>query len=388
MGSSGPLNVIVVWTGYRPGPWVLRALKAAGHRPIGVSPDPAGGRSTACLRPLRCPSPSTSPDGFLASLETLCRERGAHAVLPLSENAVEVLAERVEEGLAGAVIVGPDAGQYVALCDKTALRDTVAAAGLESPAGVTVGREGPTGPWPSFPSIVKLRATAMGDSAIEVLVVHDERGRAAAVEAILSAGHEAVVQERVIGTHWTVHAVRGADGRFAAVLGRIERTFPRGAGMPSVISVLAREGPAIDAARRVLDQVDYRGLANVQLFERADGLFVVHDVNLRPPAPVALSIRAGLNLPALAVEATVGREWAAPRAPLRPFAYISRFDEMKGLVNDVCVRGPMTALRRAARVHGRGRRLVDPPLRDPLWLARVPRGVARRARAQIAPARR
>ena len=81
MGSPGPLNVIVVWTGHRPGPWGLRALKAAG---------------------------------------------------------------------------------------------------LESPAGVTVGREGPTGPWPSFPSIVKLRESAMGASDIEVVVVRDERERAAA----------------------------------------------------------------------------------------------------------------------------------------------------------------------------------------------------------------
>ena len=158
--------------------------------------------------------------------------------------------------------------------------------------------------------------------------------------------------------------------------------------MPSVISVPAREGPAIDAARRVLDQVDYRGLANVQLFERGDGLFVVHDVNLRPPAPVALSITAGLNLPALAVEAVLGQEWAtATRAADAVRVRLTVRRDEGAARRRLRERGD-GGLRRGARVRGRGRRLVDPPLRDPLWLARVPRAAARRARARIARAER
>ncbi len=378
--------MIVVWTGYRPGPWTLRALRAAGHNAIGVSPDAAGGRSLACLRPLRCPSPSTSPAGFLAGLERLCRARRADAVLPLSENAVEVLAEGADGRLADAVVVGPDARGYRALCDKAELGGTLAGAGLESPAGVTVGRDGPSGPWPSLPSIVKLRATAMGDAAIEVALVNDDRERATAVATILSAGHEAVVQERVVGTHWTVHSVRGADGRFAAVLGLIERTFPRAVGMPSVIRVVGRAGPPIEAARRLLDHVDHRGLANVQMFERGSR-FVVHDVNLRPPATVGLSISAGLNLPALAVDAVLGREWAPPSAPLRPFTYVARLDEAKALLDVARGDGPMAALRAGVNGRVRGRRVVDPLWRDPLWIGKLPRAVTRRVASRLAPAK-
>lgn len=172
-------------------------------------------------------------------------------------------------------------------------------------------------------------------------------------------------------------AARVRDGRFAAVLGRIERTFPRAAGMPSVIRVLAREGPPVDVARRLLDHVDYRGLANVQLFER-EGRLLVHDVNLRPPAPVALSIAGGLNLPALAVAAVLERPWEPPRTRLAPFTYVSRFDELQGLGADARGRGPVAAVR--SRAPGLGRRLVDPPLRDPLWRERVPRRIAKRVR--------
>lgn len=333
----------------------------------------------ACLRPLRCPSPAADPAGFLAALDSVSRAREADAVLPLSENAVEVLAG-VGRRLGGAVVVGPDAAGYRALCDKGELGRTLAAAGLEGPAGVTVGPTGPSGRWPALPSVVKLRETAMGAAAIEVEVVADAAARDAAVGTILAAGHEAVVQERVTGVHWTVHAVRGGDGRFAAVLGRIERTFPRPGGMPSVIRVLAREGPAVEVARRLLDHVDYRGLANVQLFE-SGGRFLVHDVNTRPPAPVALSIAAGLNLPALGVAAALERPWAPPTAPLSPFTYVSRFDELQGRFEDAHGAG-VRALARGRVPRARGR-LVDPPLSDPLWLASVPRALGKRVRGRL-----
>ena len=123
----------------------------------------------------------------------------------------------------------------------------------------------------------------------------------------------------------------------------------------------------------------------MQLFER-DGRFLVHDVNVRPPAPVALSIRAGLNLPALALEAALGRPWEPPRAPLRPFTYISRFDEMKGWKEDVRTLGVMAAARGGARHRGpgEGRTLVDPPWRDPLWIGQLARVVVRRLSSNLA----
>jgi carbamoyl-phosphate synthase large subunit len=379
LGSPRASTVIVVWVGYRAGPWVLRALRTAGHRAVGVHTEPHGGRSTACLRPLRCPSPAADPEGFLAALDHLCRACAADAVLPLSENAVEILAGTGGR-VGGAVVVGPDAARYRALCDKEELGRTLAAAGLEGPVGVSVGPAGPSGPWPALPSVVKLRESAMGGSAIEVEVASDAETRDAAVRSILTAGHEAVVQERVTGVHWTVHAVRGGDGRFAAVLGGIVRTFPRAAGIPSVIRVVAREGPAVDVTRRLLEHVDYRGLANVQLFE-CEGRFLVHDVNTRPPAPVALSIAAGLNLPALAVAAVLDRPWAPPTAPLSPFTYVSRFDELRGWLEDVRGDGALAFVRR--RVPRGGGRLVDPPLRDPLWLERVPRALVKRTRRRL-----
>lgn len=364
------LTVVVVWTGYRPGPWTLRSLRDAGHRTVALHPSSRGGRSVACPKPMRCPSPADDPDGFLAALDRVCWATSADAVLPLDEAAVQLLAHRVDGRVSGARVVGPTAGQYRMLCDKEELARTAERAGAGSPASVTVGRDGPRGPWPSLPSVVKPRETAMGPS-LAVTVVADVGARAAATREILRHGEEAVVQERLVGPHWTVHAVRDGEGRFAAILGRIIRTHPRDAGIPSTIRVVAREGPPVDAARRLLEVADYRGLANVQLFEQG-GRMLIHDVNLRPPAPVALSILSGLSMPAFGTQAALGLPWPIPTGPVAPLLYLSLFEELRN-VRDEGLRQVIAGLRGR---HLRGiardlvarRVLIDPPLRDPFWI--------------------
>jgi hypothetical protein len=228
--------------------------------------------------------------------------------------------------------------------------------------------------------VVKPRESAMG-SSLAVKVVADGAERAAAIEEILREGGEAVVQERLAGDHWSVHAVRDGEGRFAAVLARIIHTHPRDAGIPSMMRVVAREGAPVDAARRLLEVADYRGLANVQLFQQGDRM-LIHDVNLRPPAPVALSIRRGLAMPALGTQAALGLPWAIPTGPVRPLLYISRFDELRNLRDDDLRQ--VAARMRGPRLRGlgadlvRGRVLMDPPLWDPFWIpTRASRAVHR-----------
>ncbi len=336
------------------------------------------------MRPHRCPSPIGDPDGFLAALERTCATTSADAVLPLDESAVQLLAHHPDR-VAGARVVGPNAEQYRMLCDKEELARTVARAGADSPASVTVGPDGPRGSWPSLPSVVKPRETALGP-ALAVSVVQDVAARTRALDEILSHGYEAVVQEQLVGTHWTVHAVRDGEGRFAAILGRIIRTHPLDAGIPSMIRVVARGGAPVEAARHLLDEADYRGLANVQLFEQ-EGRMLIHDVNLRPPAPVALSMLSGLSLPALGTQAALGLSWRVPTGPAAPLLYISRFHETRNVM-DTGVRATLADLRPRhltglVRDAGARRVLIDPPLRDPFWIPQRMPGLARRLRHSV-----
>jgi predicted ATP-grasp superfamily ATP-dependent carboligase len=74
------------------------------------------------------------------------------------------------------------------------------------------------------------------------------------------------------------------------------------------VQVVRRDAPGqlVGLAERLVRAVGYSGPGSVQFIER-DGHFFVHDVNLRLPATVALTIAAGLDLPRLSVDAALGR---------------------------------------------------------------------------------
>lgn len=358
------LTVVVIWTGYRAGPWALRALRAAGHRVVALHPvDQGRGRSTACLRPGSCPSPSEDPQAFVDAVSHACRRAGADALMPLDEDAVGLLAGRRDD-LPGVVLVGPDAAQYAALCDKAALAASARSVGLEAPAAARVGPEGRDGDWPGLPCVVKPRRSSMEGADVPAVVRADDPGnRDEAVRRVIAAGGEAVVEEFLTGTHWTIHVVRGGDGTVAAYASRVMRTWPRGAGMPSVMEGVGDVPELTAAAGRLLAAVGFRGPANVQLFAR-DGRLHVHDVNLRLPSSVAIALRGGLDLPALGLAAALGRPWAPPRA-LRPVRYVSLVDELRALWAGPREgrRAALATLRAAAGADG-----LDPPPRDPLWI--------------------
>jgi biotin carboxylase len=361
----GSPTIVVLWTGYRAGPWACRSLRAAGWRVVGVHPaDEGRGRSTACPNPRPCPSPSAEPEALLAALAEICRAEDAIAVLPVNEEPLRLMAETGPD-LGPTVVVGPDARQFAAVCDKGRLAETAAAAGVGRPATVTVGPDGPEGGWPPLPSVVKVRTSSPDEPGGFPATVRDERERAHAVSLLVEAGVDAVVEELQTGAHWTVHCVRGEGGRFAAVAARILRSFPRRVGMPSLFETDGGSPAAVEAAQRMLDAIDYRGPANVQFFE-GDGQMLVHDVNLRVPASVALAMAAGLDVPALGVDAALGRPLELPAGLSRPVRYVSLVDELRGMRSEAGPR-PRTVVRELVGAAVSRDAVLDPPLTDPLW---------------------
>jgi hypothetical protein len=287
-------------------------------------------------------------------------------VLPVSEDATRLLALRAPD-LGGAVVAGPTAAQYAALCDKAALGETAARAGVGSPARAVAGAGGAS---PALPSIVKARSAEPVPDALDHPVVAPTAGaRHAALARLLDAGVGAVVEELVEGPHWSVTCVRDAEGGVASVVARIVRTFPREAGMPSLLVVAGDAEPASAAAGRLLASVGYRGPANLQMLER-DGEMLVHDANLRIPATVAMAMAAGVDVPALAVEAALGgRVPSRPRPGAAGLRYLSLVDELRAGGSPRELAG--AALSRRA--------VLDPPPRDPLWVPARALAAARRA---------
>ena len=352
--DTGRPPVLVVQVGWRTGPPASRSLVEAGFPVVGGHEHARLiGRTRYCPTLVRYPPPGRDPDGFLDAIRLICERYGVRAVLPLDDDAVDVLARH---GLpAGTTLVGPTASQLRALGDKWHLGETAELAGLSVPRRALVNRDGRQGDWPALPSLVKPRATSVATAHLarrKPTIVGTAATRDRAVGHLLQEGVEVLVEEQIRGRAWRVHFVRAAAGVALLTL-RSERRFPLHTGQSSVQTVA--RGDATDQlavrASRLLELVDYRGPGSIQAFEQ-DGDLVVHDVNLRLPITVAVTIRAGLDMPRLAVETALGEPLRTPTR-LVPATYVG-LDEVRHLVASVRGRDGATPARRIAADLWRG----------------------------------
>lgn len=381
-------GVLVLWVGHRPGPWACRSLERQGYRVIRAHPQGAsGGRTPACMSPLRYSPPTEDRGGFLRFVADTCRRERPAVVLPFDEDIVRVLAESPPD-LGGAVLAGPDEAQYRALCDKGRLAETARLAGVDHPHTVEVGDGGPAADLPPAPCIVKPRISGSSGLWEKPVLARTRAERDAAVAGLLAAGIPALVQERLGGRRWVGHCVRGPTSfDFLGFL--VDRDYPRSAGPASVMHTREVPRAVVDGTRRLLDLVGYRGSCSLSFIER-DGRFAVHDVNLRLGATVEASIRSGFDIPGRTVEAVLGRP-APPLPALAPTRYVRVDGEFRELVRALRRRGDESPARLAAWIgHGlvSRRTVLDPSPFDPSWgsglvAKRVVRaaGRARRRRA-------
>lgn len=256
--GAGP-GVLVVPSDFRAGPWACRSLARAGYRVVGaqVGGRLAGGRSLACPRPLRHPSALGDPDAFVASLRAMVRERAIDAVLPTSEDVVRVLAGA--GGDLGAVVVGPDAAQYARLCDKGALAEAAAEAGVDHPASRIVGPGGSSGPAVPLPCVVKPRIS--GEDAHGVAVAATVRTAAemeAAIASLVAQGRDALVQQLLEGPRWVGHSV-GLGERFRFIAFRAITDYPRRSGPGSFLRTADAPAGVREATERLAALVGYEG---------------------------------------------------------------------------------------------------------------------------------
>lgn len=259
----------------------------------------------------RYPDAARRPDDFLQAITEIVRRERVAAVLAGDD---EVIARLLAfNPLSGTVVLGPTADQYRQLCDKGGLRETARAASVASPASAVVDAAGRCQEWPPLPVVVKPTATNLQLLGWSVGIVDTPERRDALVRQIIETTGTAIVEEQVSGESWRVYFVSNEDTtRFLAI--RTLRSYPRAAGSSSV-SVTVRQAPSalLEATSALVAAVSYRGPGSAQFIVR-DGVPYVHDVNLRLPSSVGVGIRAGFDMPRLAVEAGLG----GPLPPVRP----------------------------------------------------------------------
>lgn len=327
--GSNPETVLLLGTAQWAAPASARSLARAGFRVIGAwEGGRLAGRTRYCKDLHRIPHASEM-SAFLATLHDLCRRERVAAVLPLADELLgAALAGRADD--APWVLVGPTRAEFDAVCDKVRLVETAAGAGIASPAFVVIGPEGRQGPLPRFPAYVKVVSGAeAGRPAGRPVRVEDAQACDDVVSRLVAKGVVVMVQEEINGDLWRFQFVR-SGGATAHLAARTLADHPVRVGQPTVSEFLGTPSAVADIGMRMLDQMDYQGAGVIQFILR-DGVFFIHDVNLRMPSAVTGTVAAGLDMPRLAVELALGRAPALKGLRIRPVRLVQLPGELAAM---------------------------------------------------------
>jgi predicted ATP-grasp superfamily ATP-dependent carboligase len=296
----------------------VRALAQAGWT-VGVGGARRNGLAASsrwCSAWHPVPPPEHGIDAFVAAIETAAA-RGSYDVVLPSGDAEALAVSAARERITPAVPY-PVHDVVLRAFDKLGLADAAAAAGVRTPATVVVPI-GATAPQADGPVVVKERlhagsVAAAGPRVEAEWVAANDVGRQVAL--VHAAGADALLQEVVHGRLVAHASVTDRDGTMVATVQQeADRIFPAGTGASARARTVPVE-PALHAgAGRLLRELGWVGLAQLQFLRPAGGEPVLIDFNGRFYGSLALAVGAGVNLPALwAAVATGRRVQAAPPA--------------------------------------------------------------------------
>lgn len=310
---------VLVTGGEHVGPLaVVRALRRAGHEPWALVPgaNAYAARSRAAAGWTESPDAGADPDGFFEVVRRTVAEIGASAVLPGTEAALVVLAQRAAE-LAPARVGAPAPELVARATDKSALPALAAAAGLQTPPTREVDRNDAAAAADDigFPVIVKPLRSDVGDGDTLVHGIPQRAQDAETLRIALEAlpGERLLLQPYLDGTLAAVCGVAWA-GRLACAVHQVAvRIWPPRVGISAFARTVERDGELENGIAALLRELQWSGVFQAQ-FVRARGTAHLIDLNPRPYGSLALAVAAGLDLPAIWLDLLMDR-------PVEPGAY-------------------------------------------------------------------
>jgi predicted ATP-grasp superfamily ATP-dependent carboligase len=125
-----------------------------------------------------------------------------------------------------------------------------------------------------------------------------------------------IVQRQAAGSILSFGGVASSDGLLACVVARYERTWPADAGSACFARSIAAPERLVDSVQRLLSELGWEGMFELELIESDNGDYRAIDFNPRPYGSLALAIGAGAPIPAIWAESALGRPTA--RRDARP----------------------------------------------------------------------
>jgi carbamoyl-phosphate synthase large subunit len=294
------LSVLVTGAGGPAAIAVLRSLRADPSIRL-IAADTDGWAAGLYLVPAaeRAMLPAGGAPGFARAVLARCADLGADVVIPTVDAELQPLAAaRAEFEQAGvALMLAPDRALALTL-DKLALARACAGA-VRVPRTEPLDEAVDPPSW-TYPVIVKPR-TGSGSRDISAIVSADE------LKAALSAaepGSGFLVQEYLPGEEYSIDVLADTDGRVVACVPRVRSRVDSG------VSVAGRSLHDCELERlgaTVATTVGLAYIANVQVRRDHEGNPALLEVNPRAPGSLSLTVASGVDMPALALDALLGR---------------------------------------------------------------------------------
>ncbi len=383
-----PTRVLVTDVEERAALAVCRGLAAAGYVVSGVAgATPAAGHwSRAVRHRFTLPNPRVDADGFVSGLAEIAA-RGEHDVLVACVDATTLAVSANRELFERHLLVGLPPHDVVLRClDKPSMLAAATAAGLPPPPGATVGgveeaiaeaaRLG-------YPVVVKPTRSLAAGLMRTTAYADDEQ---ALRELLATYRLPVTVQRCESGPVLSLGGVVHAGELLGLCASRDLRMWPPRGGFTSASRSVAAADETVAALQRLLADLGWQGIFQLELVETRAGLPAAIDFNPRPYGSLALALAAGANLPATWVDALVGRGTRGPVVARPGVGYRWEETEILNALSAVA-RGDFLGAARIA-VPRRGTTHAFLQVRDPAPLAARALGILRRRLLRrAAPAR-
>ena len=246
---------------------------------------------------------------YVPALQALCAEHGVGAVLPLTDLDIEILAGALERGRLPALVPSVEVAR--ATYDKYEAHLLLRRHGLPSPPTLLPQEDLSV---LEYPVMVKPR---QGSGARSIHLAHDPAQARFMIDYVehapggprpkgLPAPEPVMVQRAMGGDEMSIDCLGDRDGR---CLNAIPRTMLESRGGESIKGQVVYDEELIELGRRVMEALEVRGPATIQVFRDPDIGLGITDVNTRFggafPAPVFAAL-PGRSYPELIVAMAAG----------------------------------------------------------------------------------
>jgi predicted ATP-grasp superfamily ATP-dependent carboligase len=291
-----------------------RTLSAAGYSVVSVADvSPAASHWSRCADERHVlVDPRQDADGFVDGLADLARRYDERPLLLPGTDAALMAVSTRRDRLEPYAELGLPPHEVVDACtDKIRLQEAAGPAGVPAPDAVVCASpsEAPAaGEELGYPVVVKARRTFF-----ELGGRIEQRGSALAegqgeLERLAGRfGTPFLVQKVVHGPVYSAAGVATADGLLSFATARYLRTFPPEGGNVAFAETVEPPAGLRDAVGRLLQELGWRGIFELELMQDEQDTFRAIDLNPRLYGSLALASAAGTPFAAIWCDHLLGR---------------------------------------------------------------------------------